>query len=141
MKKIKNVHLTTKILFLKRHFSLYEKVHLITKVIESSAAIAVAELTLCILQQHSRERSLMKRLLTGLNHMLVQRAFFHFFAVLPTLPLWPKPKIFTQSSNQFWGWKFSTNWRRRHYVQVWPKLKFCNFFKNCQKSGTLCLLN
>ena len=37
--------------------------------------------------------------------------------------------------------KFSTNWRRRHYVQVWPKLKFCNFFKNCQKSGTLCLLN
>ena len=89
---MKNVHLTTyngprsyiHSVF-KRHFSLYEKVHLITKVIESSAAIAVAELTLCILQQHSRERSLMKRLLTGLNHMLVPGAFFHFFAVSPTL--------------------------------------------------------
>ena len=70
------------------------------KVIESSA-VAAADLTLCILQQHSRERSLMKRLLTGLNHMLVHGTT-RLFSILGSVA---NAHFFTQT------------------VQIWPKLK------------------
>ena len=80
-----------------------------------------------------RERSLMKRLLTGLNHMLVHGAtrLFSLFCSVANSNFMIKIEHFylIYVLTNFGRKKFSINWvwNRRYPLQVWQKLKFCNF--------------